>query len=241
VQEQDQDDQTVAPPRMSEPHSAAPHSLCPMVHRSMQALRPQQPVHSCRLDYRSMQWPPYRRLIRPCRPAYRTIQSSLLHRLIGLCRPSYRSMQWLPLPPAAPDVTVRLWEPDSLPRAFAASDPAQAVRPQTRLQNNIIKVKDFCSDILCYDPSKRGFIAHVVSSMLAQSEPISHSDALRSPCWQQAMQEEFDTLIKNDTWKFVPSKPGRNLVDCKWTFKIKRHADGSIDHYNARLVAKGFN
>jgi hypothetical protein len=55
------------------------------------------------------------------------------------------------------------------------------------------------------------------------------------------MQEEFDALIQNGTWKLVPPKPGTNLVDCKWIFKIKRHVDGSIEHYKARLVAKGFS
>jgi hypothetical protein len=35
--------------------------------------------------------------------------------------------------------------------------------------------------------------------------------------------------------------PGYNLVDYKWIFKVKRHVDGSIEHYKARLVAKGFN
>jgi hypothetical protein len=37
------------------------------------------------------------------------------------------------------------------------------------------------------------------------------------------------------------TQPGRNLVDCKWVFKIKRHADGSIEWYKARLVAKEFH
>lgn len=27
---------------------------------------------------------------------------------------------------------------------------------------------------------------------------------------------------------------------CKWVFKVKRHADGSIEHYKAQLVAKGY-
>ena len=33
----------------------------------------------------------------------------------------------------------------------------------------------------------------------------------------------------------------RRLIECKWIFKIKRNADGSIARYKARLVANGFN
>jgi histone deacetylase 1/2 len=35
-------------------------------------------------------------------------------------------------------------------------------------------------------------------------------------------------------------KKGQNLIDCKWVWKIKRKADGSIDRYKGRLVAKGY-
>ncbi|WVZ49645.1 hypothetical protein U9M48_000985 [Paspalum notatum var. saurae] len=33
---------------------------------------------------------------------------------------------------------------------------------------------------------------------------------------------------------------GRNVIDCKWVYKIKKKQDGSLDRYKARLVAKGF-
>jgi histone deacetylase 1/2 len=54
------------------------------------------------------------------------------------------------------------------------------------------------------------------------------------------MQVEFDALIKNKTWRLVPPSKGKNIIDCKWVFKIKRKSDGSIERYKARLVAKGF-
>lgn len=54
------------------------------------------------------------------------------------------------------------------------------------------------------------------------------------------MDEEFDALQKNQTWRLVPLPHGKNVIDCRWIYKIKRKSDGSIDRYKARLVAKGF-
>ena len=38
----------------------------------------------------------------------------------------------------------------------------------------------------------------------------------------------------------VPLPSGKNVVGCKWSFKIKRNSDGSLARYKARLVAKGY-
>lgn len=54
------------------------------------------------------------------------------------------------------------------------------------------------------------------------------------------MQEEYDALQLNKTWHLVPPSSHINLIDCKWVYRIKKHADGTIDRYKARLVAKGF-
>ncbi|CAN6698425.1 unnamed protein product [Malus baccata var. baccata] len=56
-----------------------------------------------------------------------------------------------------------------------------------------------------------------------------------------AMTEELSALHSQGTWSLVPLPPNKNLVGCKWVFKIKRDADGNISRYKARLVAKGFN
>ena len=54
------------------------------------------------------------------------------------------------------------------------------------------------------------------------------------------MDVEVDTLHKNKTWHLVPPQKGKNVIDCRWVYKIKRRSDGKIDRYKARLVAKGF-
>ena len=30
-------------------------------------------------------------------------------------------------------------------------------------------------------------------------------------------------------------------ISCKWAYKIKTHPDGSVERYNAQLVARGFS
>jgi hypothetical protein len=63
---------------------------------------------------------------------------------------------------------------------------------------------------------------------------------MKNPLWKQAMNDEFQALQKNKIWHLVPPRPGLNVIDCKWVFKLKQKPDGSIDHYKARLVANGF-
>jgi hypothetical protein len=47
--------------------------------------------------------------------------------------------------------------------------------------------------------------------------------------FQAAMELEIQALHKNDTWQLVPSHSGVNVIDSKWVFKVKKHADGTIE------------
>lgn len=55
------------------------------------------------------------------------------------------------------------------------------------------------------------------------------------------MDLEFKALLHNQTWCMVPHDVKMNVVGCKWVFRTKRKANGSIERHKARLVAKGFN
>jgi hypothetical protein len=54
------------------------------------------------------------------------------------------------------------------------------------------------------------------------------------------MDDEYVALMRNKTWRLVSPQPGHNVIDCKWVFKVKHKADGSVDRHKACLVAKGF-
>jgi hypothetical protein len=53
------------------------------------------------------------------------------------------------------------------------------------------------------------------------------------------MDDESSALDRNKTLHLVPPQHGRNIIDCKCVYKVKRKADGNLDRYKAKLVAKG--
>ena len=62
--------------------------------------------------------------------------------------------------------------------------------------------------------------------MMVESDPKTYEYASHDPIWKTAMKEEFSSLQKNNNWELVDLPPGRNLVQCKWVFKIKFYVDG---------------
>ena len=50
----------------------------------------------------------------------------------------------------------------------------------------------------------------------------------------------MEALQKNDTWELVPLPKGKKAIGCRWVYTVKLKADGSIDKYKAKLVAKGY-
>lgn len=69
--------------------------------------------------------------------------------------------------------------------------------------------------------------------------PTTIKEALASPPWKSAMDSEMEALIRNKTWTLVPSRPGMNVLSCKWVYQLKQDDEGNISRHKARLVANG--
>jgi hypothetical protein len=54
------------------------------------------------------------------------------------------------------------------------------------------------------------------------------------------MAEEFQALISNGIWTLCPPPSHQNIISNKWVYRIKRKPDRSMERFNARLVAKGY-
>ena len=56
------------------------------------------------------------------------------------------------------------------------------------------------------------------------------------------MQEEIESLLKNETWELVKLPEGKRVISCKWIFKRKEGIPGVESTRNkARFVERGFD
>lgn len=74
------------------------------------------------------------------------------------------------------------------------------------------------------------------------SDPLTVEEALSSAesrHWKEAMDEEYKSLLENNTFEITSLPESKRAIPCKWVFKKKTDENGKIVKYKARLVIKG--
>lgn len=55
------------------------------------------------------------------------------------------------------------------------------------------------------------------------------------------MVEEYTSIMKNDVWDIVPRPKGKSIVTSRWVYKINHVANGNIEKFKAKFMARGFS
>jgi len=84
----------------------------------------------------------------------------------------------------------------------------------------------------------------IYTAIASDDEPQTVNEALKrrdAMKWREAMTNELKSMAKNEVWELVQKPQHVKPVSCRWVYKIKHRADGSIERYKARLVARRFS
>ena len=59
--------------------------------------------------------------------------------------------------------------------------------------------------------------------------PSTFNEAKKSKIWCKAVDDEFESLEKFDTWSVCSLPEGKMTIGCIWLFKLTPNANGSVE------------
>ncbi|GJP62860.1 hypothetical protein CLOP_g19934 [Closterium sp. NIES-67] len=119
--------------------------------------------------------------------------------------------------------------------------PRRDVRPPVRLtyggrgKPNVVQAGSVVEQI------EEDEIAHCYWAPIP--EPKTREEALNGPNgekWKASEDEEFGSLIENETWDLCDLPPGKKAITSKMIYRHKYGPEGELTRYKSRLVARGF-
>ena len=145
--------------------------------------------------------------------------------------------------------------------AFAQSSQAYVNNATTEIshcyQSRMVEYGDYLEKNFDGTSNKTSPFAHIYLTSKANNECYNLKEMMKEPdrdMFMKAMEKEVASLFKEEIWKMVPKsemidhydkqrKEGKVIKHEKimmiWSFKRKRHPDGTLDKHKARLCCHG--
>lgn len=125
------------------------------------------------------------------------------------------------------------------------------IQPEPRKSKRIRKTKNLGSDEIdsqlisfyLVEGNCKNDVHKIPIILQLEDDPKTYKEAMASrdsSFWKDAIRDEMDSILSNQTWELVDLPKGSRPIGCKWVFRKKFHTDGTLNTYKARLVAKGF-
>ncbi|PKI50467.1 hypothetical protein CRG98_029150 [Punica granatum] len=121
---------------------------------------------------------------------------------------------------------------------------------EPRKSQSVRKEKDFGLDFissqsLAYlvEGDRESVIRKIHIMLNVEGDPQTYGEAMASrdaAFRKEAINNEMDSILFNNTWVLVDLPQGSKPIGCKWVFKRKNNPTGVSPTFKARLVAKGF-
>ncbi|KAK8913818.1 hypothetical protein KSP39_PZI024059 [Platanthera zijinensis] len=77
-------------------------------------------------------------------------------------------------------------------------------------------------------------------ALFVDADPVEFVEAVQNEKWRKAMDQEIQSILKNDTWELSELPKGHNSIGVKWIYKTKLNERGEVEKNKARLVVKGY-
>lgn len=104
------------------------------------------------------------------------------------------------------------------------SSPATSTAPTSSSLTTLFSLKSHVSHVV---RDSQSFVMNVSHNC----EPNSFEEASMDPAWQRAMTQEFTALHDNNTWTLTTLPIDKKAIGCRWIYKVKYKAYGSIERY----------
>nr|GEW74005.1 zinc finger, CCHC-type [Tanacetum cinerariifolium] len=127
--------------------------------------------------------------------------------------------------------------------AKSSSAPRRSERARKKRNLDLNFIDSQAIIFLVEGDNENNVINKIPVLLNVEDAPKTYKEAITSrnyAFWKQAIDDEMDSLVSNNTWELSDLPPGSKAIGCRWVFRIKYHTDGSIQTFKARLVIQGF-
>ena len=141
------------------------------------------------------------------------------------------------------DTTDRLIESGELAVQTPLNEPRRSTRARKEKELGEGFISPDCLLFLVEGNQDNKILNETSYSFHIDTDPRSFKEAMasrESAFWREAVNDEMDSIIGNNTWELSELPPGSKAIGCKWVFRRKYKTDGTVSAFKARLVAKGF-